>query len=263
MVTTTAILTGAGSGSRLGAAIPKALVPINGVPMLRIAANNLFESGIVDELIVTVPVGHMDQFTTALDDFTQPITFVTGGESRQHSIWNALQQLSPSCTKVLVHDAARPFAPPSLVAAVAGAVTNDAKAVIPALPVTDTIKSVTRAQTIIAPANSRDELRDHDVQSGDAFELVSQTLDRSLLRAVQTPQGFDRAILETAHRHAIEHQIEGTDDASLVEAIGTPVTVIPGDAAAMKITTPTDLKIAGILFNPPAAQTPVNPNHQG
>jgi 2-C-methyl-D-erythritol 4-phosphate cytidylyltransferase len=231
--------------------------------MVCIAASNLLASGIVEELIVTVPVGYMDQFTAALDDFGQPINFVTGGETRQQSIWNALQQLNPSCTKVLVHDAARPFAPPSLVAAVASAVTNGVKAVIPAQPVTDTIKSISRA----APAS--DSLGQTRAEwavanSGypnEGFEFVTNTLDRTELRAVQTPQGFDRATLVTAYRHAIEHQITGTDDASLVEALGTPVIVIPGDAAAMKITTPTDLKIAGVLFNPPAAQTPVNPNH--
>jgi len=253
-VTTTAVLTGAGSGTRLGAAVPKALVPINGVPMVRIAAHNLLASGIVDQLIVTVPAGYTSEFTEALrtpvlqrpdfqganfqdanfQDAKLPdapttrkppnLTLVTGGETRQQSIAKALQHVNPNCTKVLVHDAARPFTPPNLIAAVAAAVTNKVKAAIPAQPVTDTIKQTEGSS-------------------------VMKTLDRSSLVSVQTPQGFDRETLETAYRHAIEHQIEGTDDASLVEALGIPVIVIPGHAAAMKITTPTDLQIASILFD--------------
>lgn len=221
---TTAILTGAGSGSRLGASIPKALVPIKGIPMVRIAADNLIASGIVDEIIVTVPDGFTSRFAAALHDSAAPIILVTGGDTRQQSIWNALKLLNPGCGSVLVHDAARPFAPPGLIANVAAAIHGETKAVIPAQPVTDTVKKT-------------------------AGTLVRETLDRSTLVAVQTPQGFDRATLEIAYRHAIEHQTTGTDDASLVETIGIPVIVIPGDAAAMKITTPTDLKIATILYS--------------
>jgi len=225
---TTAILTGAGSGSRLGANVPKALVPINGVPMVRIAAENLFASGVVDDAIVTVPDGYVAEFAAALDGIKQPITLVIGGETRQQSIANALNQLHPDCGKVLVHDAARPFAPAALIESVAQKVNDDAKAVIPALPVTDTIK-------VVRPLES---------------QQVVATVDRTTLRAVQTPQGFDRATLAQAYEAAITQNLEATDDAGLAEAIGVAVFVIPGDPAAMKITTQSDLKIATLLYSP-------------
>ena len=225
-MTTTAILTAAGSGTRLGAAVPKALVPVNGTPMVTLAAANLFASAVIDELIVTVPDGFADQFESTLSGMEYPITIVTGGETRQASIEAALDRLSRSCTKVMVHDAARPFASPKLIAKVSEALDGQVKAVIPALPVTDTIKQVT----------------------GQQSEVVASTLDRTVLRAVQTPQGFDRATLDRAYQNAHQNNITGTDDASLVEALGVEVKVVLGEAAALKITTPTDLKIATLLY---------------
>lgn len=217
-------MTAAGSGTRLGAELPKALVPVNGVPMVRLAAENLFASTMVDDVIVTVPAGFMDQFTAALDGIEQPLTFVVGGERRQDSIANALNLLLPDCDKVLVHDAARPYAPPEFIAAVASAVSGQVKAVIPGLPVADTI-----------------------VQIAADDAVVDRTLDRASLRAVQTPQGFDRATLVAAYQNAAETGLTATDDAGLVAALGVPVTVIPGSPAAHKITTPADLALAQTL----------------
>ena len=240
---TVGILTGAGSGARLGAGVPKALVPVGGVPMVRIAADNLFASGAVDEVVVTVPDGWQAEFAAALADIGQPLTLVTGGETRQASISNALAQVSPGCTKVLVHDAARPFAPPSLIADVANAITADTKAVIPALPVTDTIKAVAPTRHSAARSEAT-----KIAESRRVVEVVTQTLNRESLRAVQTPQGFDRQTLEKAYLNAIGQQLIATDDAGLVEALGIAVQTIPGAESAMKITTPTDLKIAELLY---------------
>jgi len=262
-MTTTAILTAAGSGQRLCADVPKALVPINGQPMVRIAALNLIRSGVVDEIIVTMPDGFAAQFETALAGLKPPAMLILGGQTRQDSITAALKQLSPTCAKVLVHDAARPFTPPKLIAQVANAITAEAKAVIPALPVTDTIKRVGGRDPVSSGAQSlrfRDSAvlpptaQSEDLASATALHsaqndsLVTATLDRETLRAVQTPQGFDRATLEKAYQNASGMEIQGTDDASLVEAIGVPVQVIPGDPAALKITTPTDLKISELLY---------------
>jgi 2-C-methyl-D-erythritol 4-phosphate cytidylyltransferase len=239
-MTTTAILTAAGSGQRLGAELPKALVLIKGQPIVRIAAENLISSEAVDEIIVTVPAGYEAQFETALAGLKPAVMLAIGGETRQDSIMAALTQLSLACDKVLVHDAARPFTPPALIAQVANAISGEVSAVIPALPVTDTIKQV--AVRIPALPSST------TLYSAQNDGLVTATLNRETLVAVQTPQGFDRGVLENAYRNASGKGIQGTDDASLVEALGIPVKAIPGDAAAMKITTPTDLKIAELLY---------------
>jgi len=246
---TTAILTAAGSGTRLGAKLPKALVLINGVPIVRVAAENLFASGVVDDVIVTVPPGFMDQFTAALDGIEQPLTFIEGGERRQDSIANALRLLLPQCNKVLVHDAARPFAPPELIAAVANAVTAQVKAVIPGLPVVDTIVQTTSEP---APPDRAvawlGELPAGTSPAGTVpktdIAVLARTLDRAALRAVQTPQGFDRETLVSAYQNAMETGLTATDDAGLVAALGVPVTIIPGSPVALKITTPTDLAVA-------------------
>ena len=139
----------------------------------------------------------------------------------------------PDADVVLVHDAARALTPPEVVVRVVGAVRGGACAVIPALPVADTVKEVE-----LAPAGSP--------------ELVVGTPDRSRLRAVQTPQGFETAVLVAAHhvgsRRAQDEDRAASDDASLVEALGRPVTVVAGDPLAFKVTTPQDLALARTLL---------------
>jgi 2-C-methyl-D-erythritol 4-phosphate cytidylyltransferase len=122
---------------------------------------------------------------------------------------------------VLVHDAARALVPPSLVQRVAAAVRDGHDAVIPVLPLVDTVKQV------------------------DDSDHVIGTVDRSVLRAVQTPQGFRRAVLEAAHRAAVDAL---TDDAGLVEKLGVRVMCVPGSEAALKITRPHDLAVAEVLL---------------
>jgi 2-C-methyl-D-erythritol 4-phosphate cytidylyltransferase len=144
---------------------------------------------------------------------------VAGGDTRQDSVARALLSLPDDVDVVLVHDAARPLAPVSLVDAVAAAVRGGADAVVPGLPVADTIKSV------------------------DAADVVSATLDRGALRAIQTPQGFRRTTLTEAHA-AADADAPATDDAGLVERIGGKVVVVPGDEEAFKVTRPLDLVLA-------------------
>ena len=123
---------------------------------------------------------------------------------------------------VLVHDAARPLVPSDVVDRVATAVRSGSDAVIPTLGVVDTIKEV------------------------DAEGVVRTTLDRSRLHAVQTPQGFARAVLQRAH--ADSDGEDATDDAGLVERMGVTVTVVPGDEEAFKITRPLDLVLAEAIL---------------
>lgn len=234
-VSTAAILAAAGSGSRLGARVPKALVPLAGVPLVVHAARRLARSGVIDLLVVTVPAAFVDEFRTLLDgaDLALPVTLTVGGASRQASVAAALAGLPPGVDVVLVHDAARALAPPSLVARVAAAVLSGQRAVVPGAPVTDTIVQV-------GPGGSP-----------AALEVVANP-DRMTLRIVQTPQGFDRAVLDRAHTAAAHRAGDeagsATDDASLVAALGEAVHVVPGDADAAKITTERDLALAELAL---------------
>jgi len=148
---------------------------------------------------------------------------VAGGHSRSQSVRNGLKALPSDATIVVVQDAARPGASSDLYRAVIGAVQAGADAAIPALPVVDTLKRV--------------------VDTPNGLE-VKATVDRADLMVIQTPQAFKRQILETAH----ESGDEATDDSGLVEAIGGTVNIVPGEVAAIKITTPKDLHIAAELM---------------
>lgn len=172
-------------------------------------------------VVAVVPVGLVEQARGLLRAWPT-VQVVAGGPSRHASVAAGLKALAPEVALVLVHDAARCLAPPSLVTSVANALREGHPAVVPGLAVTDTIKAV-------SPTGR-----------------VTQTLDRAVLRAIQTPQGFDRAVLEQAHRllPAGSH----TDDAELVSSCGHPVLVIPGDPLALKITTAADLAYAGWLL---------------
>ena len=234
-MSTAAILTAAGSGTRLGATVPKALVPLAGVPLVAHAARRLSASGVVDLLVVTVPAGFAREFEAALGTAagSVPVSFVVGGASRQASVAAALAVLPPEVDVVLVHDAARALAPAQLVARVVEAVRAGHRAVIPAVPLTDTIVEVGAPGT----------------RAG--HEVVAHP-DRTVLRAVQTPQGFDRALLDRAHRGAAHRASDeasaATDDASLVALLGELVHVVAGDPAAIKITTARDLALADLLL---------------
>ncbi|MBL0888170.1 2-C-methyl-D-erythritol 4-phosphate cytidylyltransferase [Myceligenerans indicum] len=231
-MTTLAILTAAGSGARLGRDLPKALVDLGGFPLVLHAARRLAGSGVVDALIVTAPGGLRDvvaELLTADAYVTVPVTVVDGGPTRQASVAAGLAAAGAGHDVVLVHDAARPLVPEDLVRRVVAAVRAGHDAVVPGLPVTDTVKQVV---------------------PGDGAELVLGTPDRAVLRAVQTPQGFTRELLERAHKagegRSGSELAAATDDAGLVEALGEPVHIVRGDAAAAKITTERDLRVAAL-----------------
>ncbi|WP_343036405.1 2-C-methyl-D-erythritol 4-phosphate cytidylyltransferase [Isoptericola halotolerans] len=226
----------------MGRDVPKALVEIDGTPLVAHAARALAASGVVDALVITAPAGRSAQLRAAVGPLPLDVQVVDGGGTRQASVAAGLRLVPPDADVVLVHDAARPFAPSSLVERVVSAVRSGHGAVVPGLPVTDTIKRV--APDGSSPAG--------EVVTGSAgIERVVDTPDRSVLRAVQTPQGFDRELLQRAHadgaaRAAAEH-LAATDDAGLVEALGMPVHVVAGDVAASKITTERDLVLATLL----------------
>jgi len=209
-MTVAAIVAAAGRGERLGAHLPKALVEVCGAPLVVHAVSRLRAAG-CDIVIVAAPADAVERFAALVPD----ASVIAGGATRQASVAAALQTLPTDVDVVLVHDAARGLAPATVAETVIAAVRAGADAVVPVMPLADTVKEV------------------------DSAGWVRRTLERAALRAVQTPQGFRRLVLERAHQSAGSG--DSLDDASLVEQLGLTVRTVPGDPAALKVTTPVDL----------------------
>ena len=224
---TAALVPAAGRGERLGPGLPKALRLLGGQPLLVHAIHALGASRAVDVIVVAAPAEQVDEVRATLNaqEIAAEVVVVTGGETRQESVARALIALAPDIDVVLVHDAARPLVPPELVASVVAAVRAGHEAVIPGLPLVDTIKQV------------------------DADDNVIGTADRNALRAVQTPQGFQRTVLQAAHAAVDPDAPVATDDAGLVESRGVTVHVIPGHEEAFKVTRPLDLVLAEAVIS--------------
>ena len=220
-----AIVPAAGRGERLGPGQPKALRLLGGVPMLVHAVRALSRARLVDLVVVAAPPDGVAEVKALLasHEVGAEVAVVAGGEERQDSVARALEALPADVDVVLVHDAARPLAPSELVDVVAAAVLGGHPAVVPGLRVADTVKRVA---------------------IGGSLETVSETVPRDDLRAIQTPQGFDRAVLAKAHATA---DTRVTDDAGLVERLGVEVVVVPGSPEAFKITRPLDLMLAEMV----------------
>ncbi|ORB56433.1 2-C-methyl-D-erythritol 4-phosphate cytidylyltransferase [Mycobacterium persicum] len=211
-----AIVPAAGSGERLAVGVPKAFYQLDGQTLVERAVEGLLESKVVDNVVVAVPPDRTDEAKLILG---HKAMIVAGGANRTETVRLALSALETSEPSfVLVHDAARALTPPSLVTRVVNALRDGHAAVVPALPLTDTIKAV------------------------DANGVVLGTPERAGLRAAQTPQGFAGDLLLRAYQHA--GTADFTDDASLVEHIGGQVQVVEGDPLAFKITNRLDLLLA-------------------
>ena len=255
----------AGAGMRLGPGGPKALRLLAGEPLLVHAVRRIAAAESVRLIVVAAPAGDLDAVRRLLAPVA-PVTVVAGGAERQQSVAAALAAVPAEIEIVLVHDAARALTPATLVEDVAAAVRGGLPAVIPVLPVIDTVKEV------------------------GPDEIVLGTVDRSVLRSVQTPQGFRHDILAAVHNTGLEPQtasvtphagvaghaegaapdaagvafhtegavagaardatgqVSHTDDAGMVEKAGVPVTCVPGSELAMKITRPLDLILAEALL---------------
>lgn len=225
------VIVAAGKGERLGAAVPKAFFPIAGRTLLSHAVERTLPVTGLLQLVVAAPVEFIDDARITVENLvaqfadgvsahgTIQIDVVAGGETRQQSISKALDALHPDAAIALVHDAARAFAPTPVFERVAQAVREQARGIVPVEPVVDTIKRI----------------------SGD---VVLETVDRTELRAAQTPQGFVAEELLNAYSQA---DVEHTDDASLMQSVGREIGFVAGDAAAFKITTPADVDRAYAL----------------
>lgn len=208
------IVPAAGRGERMGAGVVKALRELDGRPLLLHAVERIRAVPAVGPVVVVVPIGLVNDVAVLLSAYDVVVT--PGGDERQDSVRLGLAALPPAADLVLVHDAARALTPASLFEAVIAALRAGAEAVVPVLPVADTVKQV-------------------------AGDRILATVDRADLRAVQTPQGFRRDVLEQAHQQV---GVRATDDAALVEALGRPVMTVPGAEEAFKVTRPFDLAVA-------------------
>jgi 2-C-methyl-D-erythritol 4-phosphate cytidylyltransferase len=213
-----ALIVAAGRGERLGFDRPKALVPLAGRPMLEWSVDALRAVGAVEEIVIALPAEHLDAAPAGT-------VAVPGGEFRSQSVRAALQACGAG-DPVIVHDAARPLASPRLFqAALNDLLSSGADAVIAAVPVSDTIK-----------------------ETGEDRRTVARTLDRASLWAVQTPQVFRRAALESALAQAEDELRTATDDAWLIERAGGQVRVLPSEQFNLKVTTELDLRLAENLL---------------
>jgi 2-C-methyl-D-erythritol 4-phosphate cytidylyltransferase len=214
----------AGRGERLGPGAPKALRTLRGEPLLLHAVRRIAAARSVAAVVVAAPADAVDSVRAMLAPAVDvELVVVAGGATREESVGLALAAAPPGPQIVLVHDAARCLCPASLADAVADAVRSGHDAVVPVLPVTDTVKQVDAGGTVVA------------------------TPDRATLRAVQTPQGIRRALLAEAYA-AVGPDDAWTDDAALVERYGAKVHTIPGLQEAMKVTLPFDLVVAEALL---------------
>jgi 2-C-methyl-D-erythritol 4-phosphate cytidylyltransferase/2-C-methyl-D-erythritol 2,4-cyclodiphosphate synthase len=217
------IVVAAGSGTRLGQSDPKAFVEVAGRTVLARALEGVFGMAGEAQVVVVAPDAWLDEASTigrtVAAGAVDYLSVVAGGRTRQQSVAAGLAALSESVTTVLVHDAARALTPSALFDTVVATVQATGDGVIPGLAVADTIK-----------------------RTVDGFAL--DTVDRSTLTAVQTPQGFPRAALDAAYASAAEDR---TDDAALFADAGHHVRVVAGDALAFKITSPWDLRRAESL----------------
>ncbi|HSO64807.1 MAG TPA: 2-C-methyl-D-erythritol 4-phosphate cytidylyltransferase [Ornithinibacter sp.] len=219
------VVVAAGSGTRLGAGLPKAFVRLRGRPLLAYAVATVARLPHLRSLVVVAPEGHADPHDPS-DPLWEAVVLprgavvVPGGAERTDSVAAGLAAIDAACDVVLVHDAARCLTPLDVFARVVAAVHAGAAGAVPGLPLVDTVKTV------------------------DASGRITGTPDRAGMRAVQTPQGFEREVLLTAYRSGLS----ATDDAALVERCGHHVVVVDGDPLAFKVTTPDDLDRAERLL---------------
>lgn len=213
----------AGSGSRFGAPLPKALVELDSVALVRRSVDALVAAG-VTEVVVTIPDGYADSFTDVLaGSSAERLTLVVGGAVRQDSVALGLAALSADDQAVvLVHDAARALVPVETVKGVIDAVRGGAEVVIPVVPVIDSIRRL----------------------DGTGSAVV----DRADLRAVQTPQAARLGHLRSAHALVALDHVSVTDDAAVCEYAGRSVTLVAGHRDALKITEPVDLVLAEAIL---------------
>jgi 2-C-methyl-D-erythritol 4-phosphate cytidylyltransferase len=223
MMKASAIIVAAGSGTRLGLATPKAFVSLERTSLLFRVLKTIGLVEAVGEVVLAVPSGTQEsaRAEAGAAGLQIPVKVTEGGPQRQDSVWLALMLTSAEADVIVVHDAARPFATPTMFSTCIDEAVQSGGAVV-AIPVADTLKRV---------------------ENG----TIAATVPRDRLWRAQTPQAFRRELLIRAHESAMRARIEGTDDADLCERLGMSLQVVPGSAINLKITTPEDLRIGAAI----------------
>lgn len=216
------IIVAGGKGLRMGSDIPKQFLPIGGKPVLMRTLERFRRYSPTLQIILVLPKAQQDYWQKLCKEFAFDIDYqlADGGETRFHSVQNGLAKIPDNAQGVVgVHDGVRPF--PSIdVIRNCYETAREKKAVIPVIPVVETVRHL----------------------KGD----TSVTVPRNDYRLVQTPQTFDIQLLKAANRQPYNDGF--TDDASVVEAFGFDITLVEGNRENIKITTPYDLKIAEVLI---------------
>ncbi|MEO0538648.1 MAG: 2-C-methyl-D-erythritol 4-phosphate cytidylyltransferase [Cyanobacteria bacterium P01_A01_bin.123] len=219
------LIPAAGMGRRMGSDRNKILLSVLARPVIAWTLLAAEQAQQIDWIgIICQPSDQADLEAIAQPlKLTKPLTFITGGDTRQASVYNGLQALPPEASHVLIHDGARCLATADLFNRCALSLQNCA-GIIAAIAVKDTIKVV------------------------DDSGLIEATPDRSHLWAAQTPQGFDVALLKDCHDKGQQMGWQVTDDAALFEKCDLPVKIVPGEETNLKVTTPVDLTIAEFIL---------------
>ena len=223
---TVAIIPAGGSGRRMGSGIPKQYLLLGGIPVLVRTLQVFQSSPVVDEIFLVVPEGDIPEVRNAIVgryNLFKVSLIVAGGAERQDSVRNALAHLREEHGIVLVHDGVRSFVSGELIQRVVAAAEADG-AVAVGVQVKDSVKEVTSAGWVI------------------------KTVTREGLWLTQTPQAFRKPLILAAYERAAADGFCGTDDASLVERMGVPVRMIPGDHDNIKVTTPEDLTLGEAII---------------
>lgn len=221
-----AVIAAGGSGQRLGSPTAKFETILLGRPMVIYSLQAFQQSASIESIVLVVPPERLADWEAGSlrsAGITKAAVTVAGGDSRQASVYNGLKAIGARGGTAVVHDAARPMITPEIVGRVCD-IADGVDGQIAAVPVTDTVKRVEGGR-------------------------VAETLDRSRLVSVQTPQAFDLATLIAAHESARADGFEGTDDASLVERSGGIVATVEGDRENIKVTYPEDLVVAQAIMS--------------
>jgi len=219
-----AIIPAAGRGKRIGASVPKQFLEIQGRPLLHHTLTVFASCKLIDYVVLVMPREDVDKMGEDwLKKYEIVREVVVGGEQRQDSVYNGFNSLEEGTDIVVVHDGVRPFTTPQMITATVEA-AQEHGAAITAIPVSDTVK-----------------------QAADGF--VKQTVPRDGLWRVQTPQAFQRGLLQQAFKKAKKDSYYGTDEGSLVEYLGERVKIVPGSELNIKITRKEDLVLGESLLS--------------
>ncbi len=221
---TSAIIAASGNSTRMGMTISKQLIKLNGKPTLWHTLSAFENCDVIDEIVVVCRECDMDSIKLIAQEFKKVTAVVTGGDTRAESVKNGVNATSENAQYFAIHDGARPLINPNDIKRVVerAYITNAATL---GTPVTDTIKVV------------------------NSCDIITDTPVRDTLRAVQTPQVFERELYLRAIDNAVERNLSVTDDCSMVEALGESVEIVLGSSENIKLTTQTDIIFAEAILS--------------